>query len=78
MTAKELKIILDLHISSLTIVPGHSDNGFYILVTPQHYHKAKYSCTTDEIDFKFESGQVSYKGFILSTTKGIYPYKAPC
>lgn len=75
MTAKELKVLLDSHIDSLTIQPGNSDRGFYILLAPAHYVKAKYSCTTDEVDFKFQSGQLSYKGFVLSTNKGISPYK---
>lgn len=75
MTAKELKVLLDSHIDCLTAQPGNSDLGFYILLAPAHYEKAKYSCTTDEVDFKFQHGQVSYRGFVLSTTKGISPYK---
>lgn len=75
MTAKELKRVLDQHIDSLAVVPGNDSNGFYILLVPSHYEKAKYSCTTDEQDFKMQSGQVTYKGLILSTSKGISPYK---
>lgn len=76
MTCRELKTILDLHIDSLVpIVNGQGNNGFFILVSPHHYRIAKYSCTTDEKEFQFVKGTVIYKGFELSTTKGLSPYR---
>lgn len=75
MTSKELKNILDLHIKALVIMPGTGDSGFFIMLAPQHYKTAKYSCTTDEKDFQFVKGAITYKGFELSTTKGLSPYR---
>lgn len=75
MTSKELKNILDLHIKALVIMPGTGDSGFFIMLAPHHYKTAKYSCTTEEREFFMHNGRVLYKGFELSTTKGLSPYR---
>jgi hypothetical protein len=75
MTANELKKVLDAHLDKLVLVEGDGNEGFYILVAPMHFEKAKYSCTTDERDFSMYHGRVFYKGLELSTTKGLSPYR---
>lgn len=80
MTSRELKSILDLHIDSLAPIigagyNGQGNKGFFILLAPGHYTKAKYSCTTEEKDFQFVNGTLTYRGFELSTNKGLSPYR---
>ena len=75
MTSQYLKEILDLHIGSMILLDGDDREGYFILLQPHHYIKAKYSCTTDEKEFQFINGTLTYKGFELSTTRGISPYR---
>jgi len=68
MTTNELKAVLDEHISTLVFVPS-GVNAYYgiILIKKDAWYKAKYSCTEEEKDFKFNRGHLTYKGFELKT-----------
>jgi len=62
LSCKELKTVLDEYIKRCIVVPGNNPESWKIRVSPKNYHKAKYSCTTDEKDFHFENGVLTYKG----------------
>jgi hypothetical protein len=61
MTANELRKHFNETISNL--VPMNTDKVFKLHCSHTLFHKAKYSCTTDEHDFKIIGGKVYFKGF---------------
>lgn len=69
MTARGMKQLLNDYISKLVWKEGESKEGFKIFVSPDFYEKAKYSCTTEEQDFKLTAHGVTYKGFDLKAKK---------
>jgi hypothetical protein len=71
MTSAELKRQLDDHISRLVYMPSGlpaTRSGCAIFITHRAYIKAKYSCTSEEEDFRFSKGLLTYKGFELKIT----------
>ena len=65
ISKQELKTQLDRAILSMS---SHSlkYSNMVIYVGRSAYEKARYSCTTDEEDFKLKNGRLTYKGFKLT------------